>query len=174
LASQGSSDRGGEHGPSTPNGSLHIERLTHAEIPEICNLLKRVADACEPPLVGEVAKAWKPTPLEFTSWMERVTYFVAMRDGKMVGAIGCEITDGNCRLMHIAVVPEFRRKKVASALVQQAIDWAKHSNANEIWVDVLARFSTAPTFLKNMEFKEAGTLHRHRHNEDVRFFEKTL
>ena len=109
MASQGSSDRAGERAVSptekshAKSSTLTVERLTHAEIPEICSLFKRVWDAFEPGLSADLAKSWKPTPLEFTSWMERVTYFAAMRDGRIIGTVGCETSDGNCRLIHLVV-----------------------------------------------------------------------
>ncbi len=180
MASQGSSDRAGERAvsptekPHAKSSTLTVERLTHAEIPEICSLFKRVWDAFEPGLSADLAKSWKPTPLEFTSWMERVTYFAAMRDGRIIGTVGCETSDGNCRLIHLVVDPEARRQGVASALVRTALDWARHSNSHEVWVDVLARFTAAEALLTHLEFQDAGVLHRHRFNEDVRFFEKLL
>jgi GNAT superfamily N-acetyltransferase len=181
VAAQGSSDRAGERaGSSTEkeneksSSAVAVERLTHAEIPEICSLFKRVWDSFEPVLGPDLAKAWKPTPLEFTSWMERATYFAAVREGHIVGAVGCEITDGNCRLIHLVVDPEARRRGVGTALVRTAVDWARHSNSHEVWVDVLARFTAAGALLKHLEFEDAGVLHRHRYNEDVRFFEKLL
>jgi GNAT superfamily N-acetyltransferase len=180
VAAQGSTDRAGERSGSSTEKSdgrsstLSVERLTHAEIPEICSLFKRVWDSFEPGLSTELAKSWKPTPLEFTSWMERVTYFAAVKDGHIVGTVGCEISDGNCRLIHLVVDPDARRRGVATALVRTAVDWARHSNSHEVWVDVLARFTAASALLKHLEFDDAGVLHRHRYNEDVRFFEKLL
>jgi RimJ/RimL family protein N-acetyltransferase len=180
VVAQSSSDRAGERAsPSRELGNgkssgLAVERLTHAEIPEICSLFKRVWDSFEPGLNSDLAKAWKPTPLEFTSWMERGTYFAAVREGHIIGAVGCETTDGNCRLIHLVVDPEARRQGVATALVRAAVDWARHSNSHEVWADVLARFTAASALLKHLEFEDAGVLHRHRYNEDVRFFEKVL
>jgi hypothetical protein len=99
VAAQGGSDRGDDRaGPTVAKGgpatkSLVVERLTHQDIPEICALYKRVWETFRPELPTALLKAWEPTPLEFSSWMEGVTYFAARRDGKMVGAIGCEIAE---------------------------------------------------------------------------------
>lgn len=151
-----------------------VERLTHQDIPAISALYKRVFEPLKPPLPPELLKTLVPTPLEFSSWMESVTYFAARRDGKMVGAIGCEARSAACRLVQIAVDPDARREGVGSALVRAAIDWARHSNANSVWIELLPRFEDAADLFTHLGFVVAGVLHRHQMNEDVRFFEKLL
>ena len=131
-----------------PTKPIVIERLTHQDINDICALYKRVWDAFKGDLAPELVKAWQPTPLEFTSWMEGVTYFAARRDGRMIGAIGCEISDGTCRLIHLAVDPEARRQGVATALTHAAIEWARHSQSRSVWADALARFTEAAGVFK--------------------------
>lgn len=180
MAAQGSSDRGEPRSPppvaknAAPKSPLLVERLAHQDIPEICALYKRVWETFRPELPSELVKSWSPTPLEFTSWMEGVTYFAARRDGRMVGAVGCELTDGSCRIVHLVVDPENRRQEIGTALAGAATEWARHSNSNAVWVDALARFTAAAEMFRRLGFAEAGVLHRHRWNEDVRMFEKLL
>jgi ribosomal-protein-alanine N-acetyltransferase len=159
---------------SPPAKSIAVERLTHQDIAEIVQLYKRVWDSFRPDLPPELVKAWEPSALEFTSWMEGVTYFAARREGKMVGAIGCEISDGSCRLVHLAVDPEGRRQGVATALTTAAVEWAKHNNTRSVWADALDRFTGAASLFKHLGFTECGILHRHYYEEDVRLFEKLL
>lgn len=170
-------DRGAEStaSPAAPKPQpAVVERITHADVPAICALLKRVADAQPAGLPPELAKAWQPGPLEFTSQMEGVTYFAARREGRILGTVGCEIRHGTCHLMVLAVEPEARRQKVATALLVAAMEWAKHSNAPTVWVDALARFSSVAGLLKHHGFSEAGTLHKHEWGEDVVLFERVL
>ncbi|MCI4330925.1 MAG: GNAT family N-acetyltransferase [Thermoplasmata archaeon] len=180
MAAQGTNARGDERAVSSEKkGSatakpLAVERLTHADIPEIVQLYKRVWDAFRPDLPVELVKAWEPNALEFSSWMEGVTYFAARRDGKMIGAIGCEISEGTCRIVHLVTDPEARRQGVATALTTAAVDWAKHNNVGSLWADALARFTQAAQMFKKLGFAECGVLHRHYFNEDVRLFEKLL
>ena len=180
MATEGGPDRGDDRAvsavakASAPAKPLSVERLTHQDVNDICALYKRVWDTFRPELPLELVKAWEPTPLEFTSWMEGVTYFAARRDGKMIGAIGCSIDDGSCQIVHLAVDPETRRQGVGTALLNAATEWARHNKSNAVWVDALARFSAAAALLKDLGFTECGVLHRHRWNEDVRLFEKTL
>ncbi len=180
MATEGGSDRGDDRAVSAvakvsaPPRPLAVERLTHQDVNDICALYKRVWDAFRPELPAELVKAWEPTPLEFTSWMEGVTYFAARRDGRMIGAVGCAIEDGSCQIVHLVVDPEARRQGVGTALLSAAADWARHNKSNAIWVDALGRFSGAGALLKDLGFTECGVLHRHRWNEDVMLFEKTL
>ena len=178
---QGGSERGDAR--ASPAAAKHgaiarppvaVERLTHSDVIEICALYKRVWDSFRPDLPTELIKAWEPTPLEFTSWMEGVTYFAARRDGRMVGAVGCQVSEGSCQLVHFVVDPETRRQGIASALTRQAVDWAKHNNCKSVWADALSRFTAAAQMFKHLGFNECGVLHQHFWGEDVRLFEKLL
>jgi GNAT superfamily N-acetyltransferase len=155
--------------------SVTVVRITHQDVPEMCALFKRVWDA--PPISGippELLKSWQPTALEFTSGMEGVTYFAARREGRLIGAIGCEVERGSCRLLHLAVDADARRSGVATALLTTAVEWARHSNAAVLWGSALARFTAVPSLLKKLSFTECGVLHRHEWGEDVRLFERIL
>lgn len=157
-----------------PVSPLVVERITHQDIPAVTALYKKVWESEPTGLPTELVKSWQPTPLEFTSWMEGVTYFAARRDGRVVGVLGCELEHGSGHLVDLAVDPESRRQGVASALLVAALDWAKRSNALEVWVDVLARFTAASSLFTHREFVECGILHKHQWYEDVRMFERML
>jgi len=179
VASEGGPDReprGGASAEKKPATAkpIVVERLTHLDVNDICALYKRVWDNFKGDLAPELIKGWQPTPLEFTSWMEGVTYFAARRDGRMVGAIGCEISDGSCRLVHLAVDPEARRQGVATALTRAAIEWARHNASRSVWADSLSRFTEAVGVFKSTGFTECGVFHRHYWGEDVKLFELLL
>ena len=176
MATDQGSDRHAERAPASGEKLTHeiaVERVTHQDIPAICTLYKRVWEA-EAGLPNELAKAWQPAPLEFTSWMEGVTYFAARRGGHLVGVVGCELRHGACRLVHLAVDPEGRRQGAGTGLVNAAVDWARRSNATTVWSDPLARFQGAAQLFRRLGFAESGILHRHDYGEDVRFFERVL
>ena len=155
-------------------GPLVVERITHQDVPAVCALYKKVWESDPTGLPAPLIKTWQPTPLEFTSWMEGVTYFAGRRDGRLIGAVGCELREGSCRLVRLAVDPECRRQGVATALLAAAVDWAKRSSAPEVWVDALARFTAAASLFRHLGFSECGRLHRHQWNEDVLLFERLL
>jgi GNAT superfamily N-acetyltransferase len=154
--------------------AVTVDRITHVDVPAICALYKKVWDAHPAGLPTELVKAWQPTQLEFTSWMEGVTYFAARRDGRVVGSVGCEIRHGACRLVNLAVDPDARRQGVGSALITSAVEWARKSGSPVVWADALARFTMATGLFHKLGFAEVGTLHRHEWAEDVRLFERIL
>ena len=178
LAARNGSDRGGERPtPSTEKSAesaVVVGRITHQDVPEICSLYRRVWESPAPGVPADLLKSWQPTPLEFTSWMEGITYFAARRDGRVVGVVGLEMRRGTGRLVHLAVDPDARRQGVGTALVAAGVEWARHANASEVWGDALARFSAVAALFKHLGFSECGVLHRHEWNEDVRLFERIL
>ncbi len=151
-----------------------VDRVSTEDIPEICALYKRVWESPKADLPAEFLKAAVPSTLEFTSRMEGVTYFAAREGKKLLGIVGSAFAGGSCRLVDLAVDLEARRKGVGTALVTAAVDWARKNRANAVWVDTLARFPTAVQLFQQLGFIEAGILHRHSWNEDVRFLEKVL
>jgi len=161
-------------GKSPEAKPLAIERLTHEDVGEIVQLFRRVWEPYLTGLPPEVQRRWQPTPLEFTSGMEGVTYFAAKRGGKIIGVIGCRMVDGACHLLHLCVDVEHRRHGIGTALLAAGLGWSQHANARSIYGDVLARFPEALGLFKACGFTEAGLLHRHFWGEDVRVFEKIL
>lgn len=151
-----------------------VERITHQDVPAICALYKRVWEAEPAGLPAGLLKAWQPTPLEFTSGMEGVTYFSARRDGRLLGVVGCELRHGSCRLLQLGVEPDARRQGIGSALVGASLEWARRASAGSVWADVLARFSAATALFRRLGFVPAGVLHKHEWNEDVQLFERVL
>ena len=160
------------HAIPAPPGIV-IDRVSHEDIPEICALYKRVWESPHPGIPPEFLKAAIPTPLEFTSQMEGVTYFVAREGKRLLGIVGTAFSEGNCRLVDLAVDVDARRKGIGKALVLTAVDWAGKNHANVVWIDALDQFSAAKGLFHHLGFAEAGVLHHHRWNEDVRLFEKT-
>ena len=169
--------RGGERSGTPTEKSptvISVERITHEDVPAICALYKRVRDPAPPGVPADFVKTWQPSALEFTSWMEGVTYFAARKDGRVVGVLGCEIRHASCRMMDLAVDPETRRQGVATALVAAAVEWAKKSNASSIWIDSLSRFAPATALFQHLGFAQAGLLRKHEWGEDVHLFERVL
>jgi GNAT superfamily N-acetyltransferase len=158
------------HAIPTPAGVV-IDRVSHEDIPEICALYKRVWDAPHAGIPTEFLKSAVPSPLEFTSRMEGVTYFVAREGKRLLGIVGSAFSEGNCRLVDLAVDGDARRKGIATALVLTAVDWARRNRANVVWIDSLDKFTEAKALFQHLGFAEAGQLRRHRWNEDVRLFE---
>ena len=174
MATEQGTVRGGERAqaaPEKPQSVLQVDRVTHQDVPAICALYKKVWDPAPSGIPVELVKTWTPTPLEFTSWMEGVTYFAARREGRLVGVVGLEFHHASGRLVHLAVDPEVRRQHVASSLVTAATEWAKRGNATSIWADSLQNMEPVTALFHHLHFAHAGTLHRHEWGQDVNFFE---
>ena len=151
-----------------------VTQATHTDIPDVCALYKRVWDEFKGKMPDELIKTWEPSPLEFTSWMEGVTYFAARRDKKLVGIVACTPNDGAVQIEHLAVDPESRRLDVGTSLVNAAIEWSRRSNANSIWAETLEIFEGAIHLFQKLGFKPCGELHRHFWNQDVHVLERVL
>ena len=151
-----------------------VTQATHSDIQDICTLFKRVWDEYRGKLPDELLKAWEPSPLEFTSWMEGVTYFAARRDKKLVGIVACTPNDGSVQIEHLAVDPESRRQDVGTSLVTAALEWSRRSNANSVWVESLEVFEGAIHLFQKLGFQPCGEMHRHFWNRDVHIFERVL
>jgi len=156
------------------SGAVIVTQATHNDIPDICALYKRVWDEYRGKIPDDLLKAWQPNPLEFTSWMEGVTYFAARRDRKLVGVMGCSLQDGAVRLVNLAVDPEFRRLGIAQQLVQASLEWARRGSASSVWVESLSRFDGAISLFQKLGFQACGVLHRHYWREDVTLLEHVL
>ena len=160
--------------PAVAPAPLVILQATHNDIPEICALYKRVWDEYRGKLPEELIKSWEPSTLEFTSWMEGVTYFAARRDKKLVGIVACMPNDKAIQIAHLAVEQEYRRQDVGTNLVTLAIDWSRRSGANSVWVETLEVFDGAIRLFSKLGLRKCGELHRHFWNQDVHIFERVL
>ena len=154
--------------------SIVVTQATHTDIPDICNLYKRVWDEFRGKFPEDLLKAWQPTPLEFTSWMEGVTYFSARRDRRLVGVLGGSLQDGSVRLVNLGVDPEARRSGIATLLVGASLEWARRANASSVWVEVLLPFEGAIHLFQKLGFTQSGVLHKHFWKEDVQLLEQVL
>lgn len=156
---------------SAPQPPLTVSQATHNDIADICTLYKKVWDEFRGKAPQELERTWQPSPLEFTSLMEGVTFFAARKDKKLVGILGCSMIDGSARVVHVAVDREFRRQGIGAALLNSGIDWAKRSSSSSIWVESLTRFQDGIKLLRKLGFKETGMFHKHLWKEDVMLME---
>ena len=167
---QGKPSNGANH----PVSVVVVTQATHSDIPDICNLYKRVWDEYKGKLPEELIKTWEPAPLEFTSWMEGVTYFSARKEKRVVGVVGCSLAHGAVQMVHLVVDPEARRLGIASSLVGACLEWARRAGASSVWVEAQNRFEGAIHLFRKVGLTESGTLHRHFLGEDVHLYEQVL
>ncbi len=154
-----------------PPPTLTVVQATHNDIPDICALYKKIWDEYKGKLPMQLERTWQPSPLEFTSLMEGVTFFTARRDKKLVGVLGCSEEEGAVRLVHLAVDPEIRHQGIATALLTSSFEWARRSGATSTWVEAMAQFHSAIALFRKAGFKEIGIMHKHLWKEDITLME---
>lgn len=95
---------------------------------------------------------------------ELATYFLAKENGKITGYIGFWIVSGEAQVTNLAVLPEYRRKKTASALVEKMLDICK--DTEQIILEVRKSNLAARTLYENYGFQNAGIRKRFYHSPD--------
>lgn len=75
-------------------------------------------------------------------------YFIAEIDGTKVGSVAIRISRGEIR--NLVVIPEYRRRGIATKLLQFAIEQLKNYDLPEIWAQVRKNnISSLQCFKKN-------------------------
>ncbi len=69
-------------------------------------------------------------------------YFVCYEDGELVGYVGLMVAADEGDITNIAVHPSKRRRKIADALLERAIQTAREKKVSQIFLEV--RKSNAP------------------------------
>jgi GNAT superfamily N-acetyltransferase len=141
---------------------------------EISLLYKVVWDEQKGSFPEELLHARQPDRTEMEKWLSRETYFVAEVNRKIVGVVGCFMEFGNCKLVHMAVLKEFRGKGIGGMLIEEVEKFARRNNANKIWLDTSTRLKESIEFYKRKGFRLVGKLKKHFYGEDILLFEKLL
>jgi [ribosomal protein S18]-alanine N-acetyltransferase len=98
------------------------------------------------------------------------TFIVAEEDGKIVGYIMCRIEVGLSNMglgglmrkghvVSIAVLPESRRKGVAQALINTAIDGMRYYRAKQCYLEVRVTNGPGIALYKKLGFDVTRTIH---------------
>ena len=107
--------------------------------------------------------------------MEKEQYYIAITpNNEIIGVIGCLIEYGHCKLIHMAVLKEFRWKRIGSLLLQKAESYAKENKASKIWLDTSTRLTKSIIFYQRKGFKSIGEHEKYLLGDDIILFEKIL
>lgn len=109
--------------------------------------------------IYEVEKESFPVPWPMSSFEEELNnlfarYLVAKINNRIVGYIGLWFVMDECHITNIAVLPEFRRNKVASKLVNEMFKLCKFYETSYILLEVRKSNVPAINFYKKIGFKE--------------------
>ncbi len=77
-------------------------------------------------------------------------FLVAMENGKLIGVIGLEVYSAYGLLRSLAVLPEYRNKRVAGKLLKRLESVAKLSGLHTLYLLT----ETAPNYFKNKGFTQ--------------------
>lgn len=105
------------------------------------------------------AVAAKLSNYQWRSLVERSLYFLAERDGYVVGMVSGGFNDrhpGTRWLYSMYVTPAARGGEAASSLVEAVVDWAKGDGAGELFLHVTATAARAVAFYARMGFAPTG------------------
>ncbi len=115
-------------------------------------------DALELSLLDKVSFSvpWSENQFKEEAENEIATYFLAQDGEKIVGYIGCwnVLNEGN--ITNIAVLPEYRRQKIASSLLEYAIKNAIAEGLSLLTLEVRKSNEPAKNLYEKYGFRELG------------------
>lgn len=119
--------------------------------------------------LAELDKICFSVPWSEQSFLEETknplaTYLLAREDGKIVGFCGFWRVSGEAQVTNIAVLPEYRRQKIATILAEKMLEICKEDE--QIVLEVRKSNSIAISFYKKLGFEDAGIRKRFYHNPD--------
>jgi RimJ/RimL family protein N-acetyltransferase len=92
---------------------------------------------------------------------EDAQFFVAEKDGRLVGELGIEVQSYGVADFGMMVAADVRGRGVGSALMDAAIAWAREAGAHKIALHVWPHNEAAITLYRKFGFEEEGRLRRH-------------
>lgn len=83
-------------------------------------------------------------------------FFVFRQNGRAVGYIGSHIVLDECYIANVAVLPDFRRKKIGERLIERAMKAARDEGCSFISLEVRVSNSAAISLYEKMGFERIG------------------
>ena len=117
--------------------------------------------------LAELDKSCFSTPWSEQSFLEETknslaTYLLAKADGKIVGYCGFWRVSGEAQVTNIAVLPEYRRQKIAQNLVKKMLEFCKEDE--QIVLEVRESNFAAILLYEKLGFRKAGIRKRFYHD----------
>lgn len=83
-------------------------------------------------------------------------WLVAVKQGKVIGYVGCQYGYGEADMMNLAVTPEFRRNGIGKALVAELIAQLQGIQVHSLSLEVRQSNLPATMLYENMGFAQVG------------------
>jgi len=91
----------------------------------------------------------------------RNVHFVAEANDEVIGELTLTLNDPGPAELGFSVRPEWRRRGVASALINGAVAWAQSHELHKLYAQVFPENQAALAFLERHGFREEGRLKAH-------------
>jgi RimJ/RimL family protein N-acetyltransferase len=88
-------------------------------------------------------------------------HFVAEASGEVVGELALALDDPRPASLGFSVSPKWRRRGVASALITEAVVWAKSRDLHKLYAEVFPENEAGLALLEKHGFHEEGRLKAH-------------
>jgi putative acetyltransferase len=89
--------------------------------------------------------------------MEGSVYFVALKEGRIIGGAGIfpteNLPDGTCELVKLYLHQNARGTGLGKQLLLTAMDWAKQNGYNQVYLESMPELSKAVAIYENVGFK---------------------
>lgn len=151
--------------------SSSIEPARERDAFQISALYKKVWDEYRSKFPNELIADREASVKQVKQWIKQDTYFIAKENGKVVGVVGCSLKRGTCRLIHMVVDKNKRRKGIGSALTEKVITYARENNAFKVWLDTIPILKEAISLYKRFGLVKCGHLKKHYWGADVDLYE---
>lgn len=120
-----------------------------------------VDDACAIENEAMGSDAWTALMIEDDLHQNSRTWWMAVNEGVLVGYAGAMLAGDELQLLKVAVVPNFQRQGVASALMQKLAEDGRNLAANTMSLEVRSSNAGAIHFYKELGFTERGIRKRY-------------
>lgn len=127
------------------NSNFILERMTRKHINDLVEIEKL-----------SFSKPWSYSAFESELTNDTAVFIAAVKDGKAVGYIGFHTVIDEAYIANIAVLPDFRRKGTASALLERAIDYCRKNKMSFITLEVRKSNFSAVSLYRKFGFETAG------------------
>ena len=154
--------------------NFKIQNASEQDSSKISELYKIVWDEQKGKFPDELLDARQPDEKEMKRWIKRENYSIAEKNNKIIGVVGYFMEYGNCKLVHMAVLKEFRGHGIGYKLLTEVEEYAKQNHAYKIWLDTSTRLKESIKFYTKNGYKIVGELKKHFWGEDIILLEKEI
>lgn len=144
---------------------MQIKLMEEEDLDEVWDLEKKV-----------FANPWNRESIWKACSQTENIYLTARENGDLVGYCGVWCSMEQADLCQIAVASQWRRKGVASALLEKAVEECRHRQAERLLLEVRVSNTAAVSFYEKEHFKTIYVRKGYYRNpvEDARIMERIL